>query len=734
MNRKERRQIAKKSQGNSADSPLQVNSTDATDVLLQAAIKYHNTGSLEKAETHYRKILEIDPKNPNVLHLLGYLAHQLGFGEEGLTLINEAISYEPDVFLFHSNLAKVCLALGDVEQAETAYRRCLELESGDLDIMNDLANLLRTKEKGPGTKSLQEAAELLGEVLVQKPMVPEYQINFGNILRDNQQYEEAIISYEKVLDTDPKFTGAALRNIGVIHSIKKDYKLAKEYVNRALKIDSKDTAALNNFAQILVDDNQLDRGIVYFEKASELDPHNPLIYYNMGRALMRRRRDVEALEAFQKSMELDSSKVEPFTSFAGMLRLMEKLDESEVFIRSALEQFPEDPLLLTETANNLQFNFEFKESEKLARKILKLYPLCGAAIVTLAIVLVHTGEEEEVLELYKKAFEMMPDQPTIPYNYALTMFCYGHLEEAWKHYRSRWKVEGSASPVRAFPQDLWDGSSLEGKKIVLYGEQGLGDEIRHASMVPDMLKMGAEVHVECEPRLVDLFQRSFEGAKVFPCPYTDAESGNMDLDFQSPILDLGGFLRPTIDSFPSDPNHAFLKADPERIAFWGDRMEALGPRPKVGMIWQSSKAVGGRGRWGATVEELAPILTIAGIDFVNLMYTECSDDRAKMQELYGVNLHTWDDIDLKDDQDDLCALISNLDLVVSHTSSVAYTAAGLGIPTFNFMPIMIYFDLLGHPEAPGWAPSLRYFRKEIHEDWDSTLDIIAVEVRAKLGL
>jgi tetratricopeptide (TPR) repeat protein len=734
MNRRERRQTDKKRQGKSADSPPQLNATEPAGALLQVAVNYHNTGDLEKAETHYRKILETDPKNPNVLHLLGYLAHQLGFGKEGLSLIKEAISYEPETFLFHSNLAKVCLALRDVEQAEIAYRRCLELESGNLDIMNDLANLLRTKEKGPGTKSLQEAAELLGEVLVQKPIVPEYQMNFGNILRDNQQYEEAITYYEKVLDTDPKFTGAALRNIGVIYSIKGDYKLAKEYVNKALKINSKDTAALNNFAQILVSDNQLDQGIEYFERASELDPHNPLIYLNMGRALMRRRRDEEALGAFQKSMELDSSKVTPFTSFAGMLRMMDKLDESEMFVRSALEQFPEDPLLLTEQANNLQFNFEFEESDKLSRKILKLHPFCGPALVTLAIVLVHTGDEEEVLELYKKAFEMMPDEPTIPYNYALTMFCYGNLEEAWKHYRSRWEVERSASPVRAFPQDLWDGSSLEGKKIVLYGEQGLGDEIRHASMVPDMLKMGAEVHVECEPRLVDLFQRSFEGAKVFPCPYTDAENGNVDIDFQSPILDLGGFLRPTIDSFPSDPNHAFLKADPERIAFWGDRMEALGPSPKVGMIWQSTKAVGGRGRWGATVEELAPILSIAGIDFVNLMYTECSDDRAKMKKLYGVNLHTWDDIDLRNDQDDLCALISNLDLVVSHTSSVAYTAAGLGIPTFNFMPIKVYFDLLGDPEAPGWAPSLRYFRKYIHENWDGPLNEIAAEIRAKFDL
>ena len=713
---------------------MNLGATSSSAESIHTAIDFHNAGDLEKAENIYRKILEVDPKNANVLHLLGFLAYQMDFAEEGLALIKEAISYEPNVFLFHSNLAKVCLKLRDSAQAEAAYRRCLELDSADLDIMNDLANLLREKEKGPGSVSLQEAAELLGEVVIQEPRVPEYQINYGNILRDNLQYEDALVCYEKAMEIDPEFTGAASRNIGLIHCVKEDYELAKKYVNKALKLNSKDTAALNNLAQVYVSDHQLDKGIECFQRAIELDANNSLIFLNMGRALMRRRRDEEALEAFQRSMEIDNYASDAFYLFSATLRQMEKLEEAENFVRSALIQFPDEPLLTCELANNLQSRFEFEESEKYIRRVLKLDPNHGPALVTLAIVLVHTGRKEEVLELYKKAIEVLPNNPTVTYNYALTLFCYGHLKEAWKHYHSRWETESFSSPVRSFPQNLWDGSSLKGKKIVLYGEQGLGDEIRHASMVPDMLKMGAEVHVECEPRLVEIFQRSFEGAKVFPCPYNEAETGEVDFDFQSPILDLGGFLRPTIDSFPSDPNHAFLKPDPKRKVFWGERLKSLGPHPKVGMIWQSSKAVGGRGRWGATVEELEPILSINGIDFVNLMYVECVEDREKMQKMYGVNLHTWDDIDLRNDQDDLCALISNLDLVVSHTSSVAYTAAGLGIPTFNFMPIKIYFDLLGDPEAPGWAPSLRYFRKTIHEDWDGPLNKIAAEIRAKFNL
>ncbi len=701
--------------------------------FLQRAVDVHNNGDLETAEALYRKILEIDPQNADVLHLLGFLAYQVGFGEEGAALIEEAIQLAPEIALFQSNLAKIYLSEKELEKAEIAYRRSLELNPDDLDIMNDLGNLLREKEKGPGTDSLNESIKLLSEVVRQNPASPEFQVNYGNALRNNLQLDEAKDCYVKALEINPEFSGA-LVNLGTVYQMKKDSDEAKSYFNKALELDPKNSGALNNFAQVLVAEHRLDEGIEYFKQAAEIEPNNPLVYYNMGMALMRRRRDDEALEVLQKSMELDNHQPRVFCAFSALLRMMDNLEAAERFTRDSLEQFPEDPHLLNELSHVLMSNFEFDEAEELARAVLKENPNFGPALIVLAIVLIHTGTEEEILDLYKKAFELMPDEQVVPFNYALTMFCFGHLEEAWKHYRSRWDTGDFTSPVRSFPQKLWDGSSLEGKSIVIYGEQGLGDEIRHASMVPDMLTMGADVTVECEKRLVDLFQRSFPSAKVEAFPYQGAESGEVDFDFQSPILDLGEFLRPTIESFPSDPNHAFLVPDPDRKVFWGDRMKQLGPTPKVGMIWRSGTATGGRNRWGATVEELAPIFSIQGLDFVNLMYTECSEDRARIQELYGVNLHTWDDIDLKDDQDDLAALVSNLDLVISHPSAVAYLASGMAVPTFTFMTVMNYFDLLGNPDAPGWAPSMRYFRKKIYEEWDDTLNTIAAEVRAKFGL
>jgi tetratricopeptide (TPR) repeat protein len=699
---------------------------------MQRAAALHNEGDLESAEALYRKVLEADPENPDALHLLGFLANQLGFWEEGAQLIEAAIDSDPNQPLFHNHLAKTFLTGGEKKKAEAAYRHSLELKN-DSDVMNDLGNLLRDNKLGRGGEDLHEAIDLLNQAVLINPDSPQYRVNLGNALRDDMQLKEARSCYEKALEINPGFVGA-LSNFGLICSINGDFDEAIEYFDKALAIDPNDFGTLNNYGSVFVSKRQLDKGIEYFSRAAENETNNPLIYFNLGRALMRLRRDEEALEMLSKSLELDNNQPLVISTFASTLRMMENFVEAEKFTKDALDIFPDNPVLRCELAAIHQSLFEIDEAEILLRSILNDTPNFAPAVMTLAFILIHTGEEEEVMALFNKALELLPDEPEVPFNYALALFCYGHLEEAWENYVNRWDNEQFSSPVRYFPQKQWDGSSLEGKSILVYGEQGLGDEVRHASMIPDIMATGAEVTIECSARLVDLFQRSFEGAKVFPANYEEAESGEVDFDFQTPVIDLGRYFRPTIESFPSDPTHAFLKPDPEKKALWGERLKALGDNPKVGLSWRSGHDPIGRNKWGTTIEEMEPILSIEGVDFINLMYLECSEDRAKIQEQYGVTLHTWDDIDLKDDQDDLAALVANLDLVVSYPTSVGYLASGLAVPVFTFMAMNIHQVLLGNPDAPGWAPSMRFFCKHINENWDATFQNVAAEMRAKLGL
>jgi len=707
--------------------------TASTIDTLQRAASLHNQGDLESAEAIYRKVLEENPENQDALHLLGYLAFQLGFWEEGAKLIEEAIVHAPNEVTFHRNLAQVYVHGGEINKAENAYRRALELKNDDPDLMNDLGNLLFNKEKGLGGASLQEAMDFFAEAVRLGPDSAGYRLNYGNALRDNKQIDLARACYEKALQIDPKLIGA-LSNLGLICHMEREYEEAIGYFEKLLKIDPADSAALNNMGSVFVSKHQHDRGIEYFEKAVKCDPKNPLIYFNMGKALMRRGRHTEALDSLQQSMELDSYQPMVYGTFCTLLRLMDLPHQSEKFARDALLEFPGNVFLQCEVAVNLQACLKLGEAEEILRSILQEHPHSGQALQILGIILIHTGQEEEIIEMFEKALLFLPDEAGVFFNYALALFSIGHLQEAWKYYRQRWETMNFPSADRSFPQQLWDGSSLQGKSILVYGEQGLGDEIRHTSLIPDLMQKGGDVSIECEPRLVDLVQRSFPAAKVYPAPYEEAEAGKIDFDYVSPILSLGEFFRPSIDAFPSDPDNAFFKADPDRVAFWKQRLEDLGPRPKIGLAWRGQLRSNEFDPWSVTIEELAPVLSLPGVDFVNLMYLECSEDRGQSQELYGANIHTWDDIDLKDDQDDLAGLISNLDLVICPLTSVGYLASGLAIPTYIFSPMKRLFIFLGNPDAPGWAPSVRYFRKDARENWDETVRAISMEVQSKFGL
>ena len=133
------------------------------------------------------------------------------------------------------------------------------------------------------------------------------------------------------------------------------------------------------------------------------------------------------------------------------------------------------------------------------------------------------------------------------------------------------------------------------------------------------------------------------------------------------------------------------------------------------------------------MEELEPILTLPGVDFVNLMYAECEEELAEASDLYGVHIHTWDDLDLKDDLDGLAAMISGLDLVICCLSAPGELAGALGVPTLTFLTGKSHFMMLGTGDAV-WYPSARYFSKELRDPWGPVFKDMASSVNKSLGL
>jgi hypothetical protein len=232
---------------------------------------------------------------------------------------------------------------------------------------------------------------------------------------------------------------------------------------------------------------------------------------------------------------------------------------------------------------------------------------------------------------------------------------------------------------------------VEGLKLLLVGEQGLGDEFMFANILPDIardLGPDGKLQIAVDPRLVPLFRRSFPDADVGT--YDDrtliddngnkairlipfASNGN-EPDMWAPMGSALQAYRKRLSDFPRKP---FLMPDPVRVAAFRETLASL-PGKKVGVCWRSMMLEAKRAKYFSPIEGWAPLLKTQGVSFVNLQYGDCAEELARAREEHGIAIHRIEGLDLRDDIDGTAALCAALDLVVSAPTAAAATAASVG--------------------------------------------------------
>lgn len=323
------------------------------------------------------------------------------------------------------------------------------------------------------------------------------------------------------------------------------------------------------------------------------------------------------------------------------------------------------------------------------------------------IALGRMGRHEEATAVLQAALDDDPDHATTRWNLALQQLRLGIIPEAFVNYDARWELGYFPSTKRYFDQPRWQGEDLRGKRILVWGEQGVGDEIRFASLVPDLHEAGAEVTVECAPKLRELFSNAFPWAEVRRNGPADCR-GNSSyeaFDFQTPVGSLARYLRPTVADFDA-------RRRPWLKHYGGGRVrEMIGAAPEqivVGLCWRSSRRTLTRNRQYVEAEAFAALQLLGGVRFICLQYDECADECERLQAL-GLPLIRFADVDQKNDLVSAAHLASACDTVISAGTAVAELAAGLGIPTILFGGPNTQIQL-GTDYIP-WHPASRYISK-----------------------
>ncbi|MCG9042280.1 hypothetical protein [Laribacter hongkongensis] len=285
--------------------------------------------------------------------------------------------------------------------------------------------------------------------------------------------------------------------------------------------------------------------------------------------------------------------------------------------------------------------------------------------------------------LLKEVLSLYPENKKIRWNAALSYQSMGYVIEADAYYGVG--LELGKRNIRRFLAPLWNGESLSGKTLLLWREQGVGDEIYAMQWYADIIDLagqqGGRVKIECDGRLKTLLRRNFPGVEIESANSMD-DTSRLDFDFHMPVFDLRKHFFKNYPSVVS--RRKYLWADAEKSAIWKERVSVLGRGLKVGVCWKSGLNNADRNKYYASIEDLSPLFTIPDISWVMLNYSGYQDDAVEIFDRYGINVQVWDDLDLKNDFEGCAALTENLDLVISAGSTPGSLALMLGIPVWFF--------------------------------------------------
>jgi tetratricopeptide (TPR) repeat protein len=525
---------------------------------------------------------------------------------------------------------------------------------------------------------------------------------------------------------------------------KGDIVRAGQWALKATEADSENSKAFHVLAMALERMGHLHKALVTYERAFELDPEDPELLINLGLTAWNLKLTEGAARMFKLYIAACPESPLGYNNLGSVQADLGQPDVAIETLRAALYRMPNEAILWNSLATVLAEEGRADESLVFYREAARLEPGFARAYHNLGYAYQHLSELDNALVSYDKALELVVDPAErieTLHSRSICLIGLGKLEEGFREYEIRNNERFRCYFHHMIDAPRWQGEDVRGKKLLLVGEQGLGDEIMFSNILPDAQAAvgdSGKLQISVDPRLIPLYRRTYPKAEVGT--YDDRtlidDNGNKALrlipfasnnnkpDFWAPMGSALQYYRKSVADFP---RKAFLTPDPARVAEYKKQMAAL-PGKKIGICWRSMMMTGKRAKYFSPIDAWGTILQTPGITFVNLQYGDSAPDLARAKEKFGVQIHSVEGLDLKDDIDGTAALALALDLVLSAPTAAAHTAASVGAKVW-YLSVGLGWPQLGTGEYP-WHADTRVFWPTKFGDWDSVMPGFARELAA----
>ncbi|MDE0852818.1 MAG: tetratricopeptide repeat protein [Nevskia sp.] len=619
---------------------------------------------------------------------------------EALRVARQALTLDAGDAGLH-NLAGACaMQLGDPALAESSWLRAIELQPRQGQFYLNLAVLLAQQHREA------EAERRFRQALLYDPASAPACYNLAYLLARRGQTAEAEQLYRRALVLAPAYTDAHY-NLGVLLSAGGRDSAAEECYRRALAIDPRHVDAALNLGGVQARQGRRDEAELCFRQVLALDPGNASAEFNLGHLLAQGGRDDEAERHYRRSIASDPQATTARINLGALLAKRHQPEDAERCYREVLQIDPANVSAYYNLGVVQAQSGRDAEAEQSYRQALALDPAHVTARFNLGILLADRGESEEAERHYRQALALDPDLVPAVRNLATLLLQQGRYREGWVCYESRYDPRlpqrTIVPPELPFPQ--WRGESLAGKSLLVWPEQGFGDQIQMCRYLP-LLKQQeglASLTLVCEPALRPLLQ-TLPG--VDAVIEEDLALRGQSHDYWTLLLSVPRWLRAAEDTIPD--RIPYLAALPERRARWSSMLPAAGAR--VGLVWKGSAANPTDAlRSLPDLEALAPLWSVPGIRFISLL-KGAGEDQARQpppgQPLLELGSQFTDFADL-------AAVVAELDLVICVDTAVMHVAGALGKACWVLRSLVNDWRWLrGRRDSPWYPGVVRVFQQD----------------------
>jgi tetratricopeptide (TPR) repeat protein len=737
----------------------QLGDLDGAVTLIERAIannshfsSYHNNlgnvlgklGQQRRAKKSYQRALKLDEKNADACVNLGRLLQDEGEIEDARSFFVQAVRISPRSVEGHMSMGRLEEATGDRQASIVCFLRAAEIapeyapaylmigkcwcEAGDLNQAE--INLRRAIDIDPGYADAY--------------------FNLGGVEQARRRLPEAAAAYRRAIALSPLTAADACNNLGLVLSEMGERQSAISAYLQAITLNADFEADYFQLSKEEIKSGDNTTALELLHKIIELNPKHVEACHSLGAIYDGMGRSQEAIHLYRQGVEAG----EPSSNLLSNLgRLLARQSDPEgiALLEQVLRRQPHSAeahfhlaVALLEQGTGEE-NWDDTRAREIFLKVVALNPKHCSAYHNLGALAERQGLLEEAIQCYRAVAEIIepsrnlllnlggvmalqgdangivmlqelvrqdPLWPEAHFNLANALLLHGRYDEGWPEYEWGRKVDQLKPHYQSYSQEHWNGEPLDGRSILVYSEQGLGDTLQFVRYLPLVQARGGRVILEAQPHLRRLLGRI---PGVVECIAQDDPLPPFDRCIS--LMSLPRIFNTTTETIPA-PLSVPLEGTSIRTKSKQDRY-------RVGLVWAGNPKHQRDRLRSLALASFHPLVEVDEIDFIALQTGPAAAQIAEDGRCFGF----VGDCSAVKDFADTAEIVSGLDMVITIDSAVAHLAGSMGRPVWILVPNVPDWRWGLESTRTAWYPSARLFRQKTPGDWQDVITEIVTELR-----